>query len=138
MKKSSQAGHLMILWSCAALLAAQLTASAQTLAHRYSFYSATNNTPTAVYLVGTNTGTLDGDAVITGGQLQLDGAGYVQLDQGIVTNDLAVTVEAWADYPPLASQGGWANLFDFGTQDTSGDDSYSISFCVNTDSPVND
>jgi hypothetical protein len=137
MKKSLHAGHLMILWSCA-LLAMQLTASAQTLAHRYSFYSEADGATNAVDLVGTNNGTFDGDAAVSGGQLQLDGAGYVQLQQGIVTNDSAVTVEVWADFPPLADQGGWANLFDFGTQDSSGDDSYSISFCVNTDTPVND
>lgn len=122
---------MMILWSCAALLTMQLTASAQTLAHRYSFYSEADSATNAVDLVGTNNGTFGGDAVISGNQLQLDGAAWVQLQAGIITNDLAVTVEAWGDYP-ATGQATWANLFDFGTQDTSGDDSYSISFCVNT------
>jgi hypothetical protein len=140
MKKNPTFRQLMlsILWSCAALLLTQLTATAQTLSHEYSFWSATNDTPSAVDLVGDNTGTLGGDAVITGGQLQLDGNAYVQLEAGIVTNDLAVTVEAWGDFPPLVDQGGWANLFDFGTQDVNGQDSYSLSFSVNTDSPAND
>jgi hypothetical protein len=138
MKKGLQRGRLIILWSLAALLAMQLTASAQTLAHRYSFYSEDDSATNATDLVGTNNGTYGGDAVISGGQLQLDGDAWVQLQQGIVTNDLAVTVEAWGDFPPLSVQGGWANLFDFGTQDTNGQDSYSLSFSVNTDSPLND
>jgi hypothetical protein len=139
MKKNPTSRHLivLVLWSVA-LLASHLTATAQTLSHEYSFWSATNGTPDAVDLVGTNNGTLDGDANITGGQLQLDGSAYVQLEAGIVTNDLAVTVEAWGDFPPLADQGGWANLFDFGTQDVNDQDSYSLSFSVNTDSPAND
>jgi hypothetical protein len=94
------------------------------LAHRYSFYSATNGTPTAVDLVGSANGTLNGDAVISGGQLLLDGNGYVGLPPGIITNDLQVTVEAWGDFP--ASQGTWANLWDFGLQNSVGQDSYSM------------
>src|SRR5580658_7848638 len=138
MKKRLQRGRLVILWSFVALLAIQLTASAQTLAHRYSFYSEADSATNATDLVGTNNGAFGGDAVISAGQLQLDGASWVQLQQGIVTNDLAVTVEAWGDFPPLSVQGGWANLFDFGTQDVNGQDSYSLSFCVNTDNPAND
>ena len=136
MKKSSHARHLTILWSCAALLATQLTASAQTLTHRYTFWNdkgATN----APDVVGTANGTFLGDlagTTITGSQLQLDGGGYVQLPPGIITNDLAVTVEAWADYP-ASGQGNWANLFDFGTPsivDLPGNaDSHCIAFCVN-------
>ncbi len=132
MNKNPRAEHHMVLWSCAMLLAAQLTATAQTLTDRYSFFSATNNAPAAFDLVATNNGTLNGDAIITGGQLQLDGNAWVQLPAGIVTNDLAVTVEAWGDFPPIASQGTWANLFDFGTKDSAGQDSYSISLCVDS------
>ena len=47
----------------------QLTASAQTLAHRYSFYSEADGATNAVDLVGTNNGTFDGDAAVSGGQL---------------------------------------------------------------------
>ncbi|MGA2748695.1 MAG: LamG-like jellyroll fold domain-containing protein [Verrucomicrobiota bacterium] len=136
MKKNLYSGHLTLFWMCVALLAMCLSAAAQTLQHRYSFFAATNGTPAAIDLVGTNNGTLFGDAQITGGQLQLDGSAYVGLQPGIITNDLAVTVEAWGDFPVLSSQGNWANLFDFGTQDTNVNDSYSISFCVNTVSPA--
>jgi hypothetical protein len=121
----------------AAVLSMSLGVKAQVLQHRYSFFSATNNAPLAFDLVGTNNGTLNGDAVITGGQLQLDGNAWVQLQPGIVTNDTAVTVEVWGDYPS-SGQGTWANLFDFGTQDANVNDSYSISFCVNTGSPAGD
>ncbi len=121
----------MILWSFAVLLAMQLTASAQTLTHRYSFYSEADGATNAVDLVGTNNGTLVNDAAISGGKLQLDGNAWVQLQAGIITNDLAVTVECWGDYP-ATGQGTWANLFDFGTQDAAVNDSYSISLCVNT------
>jgi len=132
MKKNLVTRHSMVLWSCAALLTAQLTATAQILAHRYSFFSATNGTTNVVDLVGTNNGTLGGDAQFVNGQLQLDGSAYVSLQPGIVTNDVAVTVEAWGDYPPLSEQNTWGNLFDFGTKDAAVNDSYSISFCVNT------
>jgi hypothetical protein len=132
MKENPIIRHSVVLWSCAALLTAQLTATAQTLSHRYSFFSTTNGTTNVVDLVGTNNGTLGGDAQFVNGQLQLDGSAYVALQPGIVTNDLAVTVEAWGDFPPLSQQNTWGNLFDFGTKDASGSDSYSISFCVNT------
>jgi hypothetical protein len=137
MKKNPCSGRRMVLWSCGVLLTVQLAATAQTLSHRYSFFSAAAPATNAVDSVGAANGTFNGDAMITGGQLQLDGNAWVQLPVGIVTNDLAVTVEAWGDYPGTG-QGTWANLFDFGTQDAAINDSYSISFCVNTGSPGGD
>src|SRR5580658_24925 len=108
MKIRTHARPLLILWSCAALLALQITTTAQTLTHRYTFWNdmgATN----APDVVGKADGIFLGD--LAGGsqaanQLLLDGAGYVQLPPGIVTNDLAVTVEAWGDYPD-SGQGTW-------------------------------
>jgi hypothetical protein len=137
MKKNPTSRQLMvlILWSCAALLITQLTASAQTLTHRYEFWNDNGDT-NAVDAVGTANGILLGDlegTAISGGHLELDGSGYVLLPAGIITNDQAVTVEAWGDYPS-SGQGTWANLFDFGTPskvDTGKADSHSISFCVN-------
>src|SRR5208283_698860 len=114
-KKNLPTRHLMVLWSCAALLLTQLTATAQTLTHRYSFLSEADGATNAVDVVGTANGTFGGDATIAGGQLILDGTGYVQLPAGIITNDLAVTVEAWGDYPAALNQSTWGNLFDFGT-----------------------
>ncbi len=147
LKRSTYLRYLSFIGVCTALLAAQLAARAQTLAHEYQFYNATNNGISAGGTVpdtgtpGGNAATLFGDAVVTGGQLELDGTAgtYVALQPGIVTNDLAVTVEAWGLFPPLGQQGGWANLFDFGSPgvvDGGRSDSYSISFCVNGLNPV--
>src|SRR5271157_2200990 len=138
MKKNVLTRYSMLLWSCAALLAAQLTASAQTLAHEYSFWNDADGTTNAPDVIGGNNGTLMGSAAILGGQLQLDGTAgtYVALQPGIVTNDLAVTVEAWGLWPAIGSQGIWANLFDFGTRDPVTNDSYSISFCVYSGNPA--
>jgi len=137
MKKNLSPLPLIFLCSCAALLLTQLTASAQTLTHRYEFWN-DNGATNAIDSVGTANGTFLGDlagTAISGGQLELDGSGYVLLPTGIITNDQSVTVEAWADYPPAAEEGVWANLFDFGTPsvaDTGKADAHSISFCVNT------
>jgi hypothetical protein len=143
MKQFRQSTHvrdITLMGVCTALLAAQLTAKAQTLAHEYQFYNSANDGIAAGGTVpdtgtpGGNAATLLGDAVVSGGQLELDGTSgtYVELQPGIVTNDLAVTVEAWGLFPAVSSQNTWANLFDFGTQDASGDDAYSISFCVDS------
>jgi alpha-L-arabinofuranosidase len=111
-----------------------------TLTHRYSFSNGTAND-----LVGKANGVLHGNATITGGGLLLPnttgvapGTDYLQLPPGILTNsvngvgpsqnDPAVTIEAWATVAP--AQYAWANLFDFGAQDASGDSAYDIHACV--------
>jgi hypothetical protein len=134
MKTNTFTRFAILLWSCIALSAVQQTATAQTLAHEYSFWADADGTTNAPDVIGGNNGTLFGDAAISGGLLELDGTAgtYVELQPGIVTNDLAVTVEAWGLFPAISQQGVWANLFDFGTKDVNNQDSYSISFCVNT------
>ncbi|MGC9943853.1 MAG: alpha-L-arabinofuranosidase C-terminal domain-containing protein [Verrucomicrobiota bacterium] len=111
-----------------------------TLLHRYSFKNGTAND-----LIGTANGVLHGNAIISEGQLMLPNAtpaapasDYLQLPAGILTNaldgigpydnDPAVTIEAWATFAP--NQYTWANLFDFGSQDASGDAAYDIHACV--------
>ncbi|MGA9450928.1 MAG: alpha-L-arabinofuranosidase C-terminal domain-containing protein [Verrucomicrobiia bacterium] len=111
------------------------------LVHRYSFNDGTANDS-----VGSANGTLHGNATISGGQLVLPNTtsvapatDYLQLSAGILTNnpaygigtnnnDPAVTVEAWATIQ--AGQYTWANLFDFGNQDASGQSEYDIHVCV--------
>jgi|GEM_PF-1148950 len=141
MKKNLSTLLRMIVFSCAALLLTQLTGKAQTLTHRYSFFGAADGATNATDVVGSADGTFGGDASISGGQLILDGSGYVQLPTGIITNDLAVTVEAWGDYPG-SGQGVWANLFDFGSPsvaDAPGKaDSHSISLCAYSGNPTGD
>ncbi|MGC9942537.1 MAG: LamG-like jellyroll fold domain-containing protein [Verrucomicrobiota bacterium] len=142
MKKNLCPVRAAVFWSVTALLFTQLTVSAQTLTHRYSFFNEPDGSTTATDVVASANGILNpntvigGDANISSGQLLLDGTvgTYVQLPAGVITNDQAVTIEVWGDYPDASisgNQGNWANLFDFGTQDANGQDSYSISFCVN-------
>lgn len=95
--------------------AATLTVQAPTLVHRYSFTSdARDSVGGAAWR-----GTLYGNAVISGGQLALDGTAgtYVQLPAGILSNYDAVTIEAWASF---GANGDWCRLFDFGDQNASG------------------
>ncbi|HZR16605.1 MAG TPA: LamG-like jellyroll fold domain-containing protein [Verrucomicrobiae bacterium] len=86
--------------------------------HRYSFNDA-NGSPTAADSIGGAAwnGTLFGDAVITNGQLRLDGADntYLNLPAQIVGHGLAVTVEAWASFGVQSRD--WSRLFSFGQLD---------------------
>ncbi|MGC9941944.1 MAG: LamG-like jellyroll fold domain-containing protein, partial [Verrucomicrobiota bacterium] len=102
------------------------------LTHRYSFNDGTTRDS-----VGTANGTLMGNASVSGGQLLIPNAtasapatDYLQLPAGIVTNDAAVTVEAWVTIDP--NQYTWANLFDFGDQDVNGQSEYDIHTCVHS------
>lgn len=106
------------------------TEAGPTLIHRYSFNDGTANDS-----VGTANGTLNGGASISGGKVTLVNAAgaatdYVQLPAGVVTNQQAVSIEAWVSCGPLNAN-GWANIFDFGTQ-SAGLDAYSISLCAHT------
>ena len=112
------------------------------LVHRYSFKNGTANDS-----IGSANGSLVGSATISGGQLVLPNAtsaapatDYLQLPAGILnnplngpgtnTNDSAVSVEAWASIK--AGQYTWANLFDFGNRDSSGQSEYDIHVCVHS------
>ncbi len=85
---------------------------AQTLQHRYSFTSDASDS------VGGANGTLVGNASISSGALLLPGggnsdnpSGYVQLPNGIVSNDASITVECW-----VTDNAGsvWAEAWCFG------------------------
>lgn len=106
-------GGLLILWLM------PLVVSAQTLTQRYSFFNEPNGSTTATDLVASANGTLQGGAVITGGQLVLNGASgtYLNLPGGLITGDSVVTVEAWADFGTLPVN---CYLFSFGNTDGSG------------------
>jgi alpha-L-arabinofuranosidase len=112
------------------------------LVHRYSFKNGTANDS-----VGSANGTLAGNASISGGQLVLPNTtsaapatDYLQLPSGILNNplngpgtnanDSAVSVEAWASIK--SGQYTWANLFDFGNRDSSGNAEYDIHVCVHS------
>jgi hypothetical protein len=82
------------------------------LTHRYSFATDASDS------VGGANGTLNGTAVVSGGQLVLDGTvgSSVQLPAGILGGYDDVTIEAWATFPATISN--FANLFAFGNTDT--------------------
>ena len=86
--------------------------------HRYSFNDA-NGSTTATDSVGGAAwnGTLLGSAVITNGQLVLNGDDntYMNLPPAIVGTGQAVTVEAWASFGVQSRD--WSRLFSFGQLD---------------------
>ena len=102
------------------LLVACLTpavSSAQTLTHRYSFFSEPNGSTVATDLVASANGTVQGGGIIIGGQLVLNGTSgtYLNLPSGIVNGYSAVTIETWASFGTLP-----VNCFFFGFGNTDG------------------
>jgi hypothetical protein len=94
-----------------------------TLIHRYSF---TNDASDSV---GGADGSLNGNAVVTGGQLVLDGTQgtSVTLPPGILTGLNEVTVEAWATFPATLQTNAY--LFSLGNQDINGVGENYVAFC---------
>ncbi len=119
MKFSEPGRSLIICGFSLTLLFVPRLVSAQTLTHRYSFFNEPNGSTVATDLVAAANGTVQGGAVITGGQLVLNGASgtYLNLPAGLITGDSAVTVEAWADFGTLPVN---CYLFSFGNTDGSG------------------
>jgi hypothetical protein len=78
-----------------------------TLAHRYSFTSDASDS------IGGANGTFVGTASVSGGQLVLDGGGYVSLPGNVINipTYAAVTFEAWAT---IGNTPQWSHLFEFG------------------------
>jgi len=121
MKTTNQKNRSTLFWSCLAIIAAvamQLTASAQTLVHEYSFTDDGTGTNVVDSVGGTAWyGTLPngGDFVDFPGQLLLSAssAQYVQLPAGVLSNYTAVTVDTWATFGTLP-----VNCFFFGFGDT--------------------
>ena len=110
---------LWIFWGTVLLLGPS-SISAQTLAHRYSFFSEPDGSTVATDLVASANGTLQGGAAITGGQLVLNGASgtYLNLPAGMINSGYsAVTIETWAGLGALP-----VNCFfwGFGNTDSGG------------------
>jgi hypothetical protein len=80
------------------------------LIHRYSF---DGTGTTATDSVGSANGTLVG-ATQSGGELTLDGTGYVDLPNGMISALSDATFEAWFTH---AGSVGWERVFDFGESD---------------------
>jgi hypothetical protein len=111
--------NLAVVWCALLVLVVPLQASAQTLTHRYSFFSEPNGSTTLTDTVASANGSVQGAATITGGQLVLNGSSgnYGKLPAGLMTGDTAVTIEAWADYGALPAN---CYLYSLGNTDGSG------------------
>jgi hypothetical protein len=83
-------------------------AQAQDLLHRYSFTANADDT------AGSANGTLEGGALVSGGNVALNGtSAYVSLPIGDTIASLtSSTFEAWVTRDTAAN---WARIFDFGT-----------------------
>src|SRR5271157_4493312 len=91
-----------------ALIAQRPASPGAALQHRYSFNGDAKDS------VGHADGTLEGAAVISDGQVHLDGSrgSYVNLPGGLIAGDKAVTFEFWAS---LGSNRNWCRVFDQGS-----------------------
>lgn len=113
------------MWGCAAIVAVQLTASAQTLAHRYSFSDTDDGAgnvgkPVADSVGGAAwNGTLPNGGTFSGTQLSIFASGpqYVQLPVGILSNYTAVTIDTWVTFGTLPVN---CFFFGFGATDLGG------------------
>ncbi len=78
-----------------------------TLTHRYSFTSDASDS------VGSADGTLQGNASVSGGSLQLDGSDgtYVALPPGLLEGFDAATIDTWVTFNTAST---WARLWYFG------------------------
>lgn len=78
-----------------------------TITHRYSFATDASDS------IGGANGTFEGDAMVSGGQLVLDGGGYLSLPGNIINISTypGVTFEAWAT---IGNTPEWSHLFEFG------------------------
>jgi len=99
------------LWMAAlpvAVIAQPPASPGAALQHRYSFNGDAKDS------VGHADGTLEGAAVVSGGQVHLDGSSgtYVNLPGGLIAGDKAVTFEFWAS---LGTNRGWCRVFDQGS-----------------------
>ncbi len=98
------------------------------LVHRYSF-SETGGTNVSDSIGGAAwNGTLPNGGTFSAGQLTLNSASsqYIQLPAGILSNDTAVTIEAWVTFP---NQIAWNTMF-FGFGNTISGSGNNYLFCA--------
>ena len=92
-----------------AVLAQTARSPGTALQHRYSFNGDAKDS------IGHADGVLEGAAVISDGQVHLDGTAgtYVNLPGGLIAGDKAVTFEFWAT---LGTNRSWCRVFDQGSE----------------------
>jgi hypothetical protein len=106
-----------------------LTASAQTLQHRYSFNDPAGN-PTFADSVGgvAWTGTNMGTAYLDGTSLTLDGFGsFGQVPADIIGTNSSLTVEFWASFSEFNPV--WTRVFSIGSQNLEGNKATGLDYC---------
>ena len=114
-------------------LSGTLSASAQSLAHRYSFNDPAGNSTFADSIGGAD-GTLNNatainpnSASLDGAQLQLDGTGgYAVLPGELISTNLSVTIEFWASISDTNDP--WTRVFAFGDQTDTGGENTGLDF----------
>lgn len=105
-------GNVYAVTSSVAVLSVESVSDS--LVHRYSFNA------NAQDLVGSAHGNLLGGAVVSNGELVLNGtSAYLDLPNNLFTNITSITFEAWVT--DLGS-GNWARIYDFGN--SSGGEGY--------------
>jgi len=110
-----------------------LPASAQSLAHRYSFND-TAGSSTFVDSVGGADGTLNNSTAVNpnsasldGAQLQLDGTGgYAVLPAGLISTNTTVTIEFWTSVSDTNAP--WIRIFAFGDQTGAGGENTGLDY----------
>jgi hypothetical protein len=112
--------------ACGLASAFILPASAS-LTHRYSFTTDVSDS------VGGATGTLMGNATVSGGVATFPGTvasgtgtDYIELPPGLISNYTAVTFELWIN---PATSGTWATVYGFGNQNSGGAGANMLMFC---------
>ncbi|HEY1789947.1 MAG TPA: LamG-like jellyroll fold domain-containing protein [Verrucomicrobiae bacterium] len=114
-------------------LSAALSASAQTLAHRYSFNDSAGGS-TFADSVGGADGTLNNatagnanSASLDGSQLQLDGTGgFGVIPSGLISANVSVSIEFWASYG--STNQPWTRTFAFGDQTSDGGENTGLDY----------
>lgn len=112
---------------------AALSATAQSLAHRYSFNDPAGSSTFADSIGGAD-GTLNNStaangnsASLDGSQLQLDGTGgYAVLPAGLISTNTSVTIEFWASISETNDP--WTRVFAFGDQTGTGGENTGLDY----------
>jgi len=116
----------------ATLTVAAASDTPATLTHRYSFQDQANSPMFADSVGGPDwSGSLEGDATLTGSSLLLDGTvgTFASLPSGMVANYTQITVEFWADIG--AQSANWTRVFSFGNQINDSQKQSGFDYCPN-------
>src|ERR1019366_9430608 len=111
MKKKPCSSRFLIAASCAAMLLMQTSSRAQSLQNRWSFNAPAGGS-TVTDSVSSVVATLNGNAVLDGTEVTLDGSSgtYVSLGGNLLSGLQAVSIEGWAN---SAASPDNVHLFEF-------------------------